>query len=168
MAMRPGLYTISGLGIELELDRRTIAAALREIPADGEVEGHAGWRMVSALAALGYNRGNGAGGSEYDRERVAWMKERTRKAELERLELEKKLVPLGQVEVVLDAFFGLFRSMLLAAPRILAARLAGRPAIEVEKGLRVHLNDILTRLASTRVVPTKRQAGGNGAHALDA
>jgi hypothetical protein len=165
MAMLPTLYSVSGLSVELELDRRTVAAALRETPADGEVEGHAGWRMVSALAALGYSRGNGAGGSEYDRERIAWMKERTRKAELERLELEKNLVPVGEVEVVLDGFFGLFRSMLLAAPRILASRLANRPAGAIEAGLRKHLNEVLTRLASTRVIPTKRQAGGNGAHA---
>src|SRR5689334_6687110 len=52
MAMRPRLWTISGLAVELGGDRRTVAKALARVPPAGEVGGHDAWRMADALAAL--------------------------------------------------------------------------------------------------------------------
>ena len=37
MAMTPQLWTISGLAVELRMDRRTVASKLRAVPADGQV-----------------------------------------------------------------------------------------------------------------------------------
>ena len=52
MAMTPTLWSISGLAIELALDRRTIAAKLRDVPPDGQLRGHPAWRLQTALLAL--------------------------------------------------------------------------------------------------------------------
>ncbi len=59
--MRPKLWTLSGLEAELGRDRRTIARALRSVRPDGQVRGHDGWHMTTALSALsryGLNHGS--------------------------------------------------------------------------------------------------------------
>ena len=52
MAMTKKLYSISGLAIELDRDRRTIAQALKAIPPDGKVGAHDGWFLSTASKAL--------------------------------------------------------------------------------------------------------------------
>lgn len=52
MAMTPTLWSISGLAVELEMDRRTVAAKLRDVPPDGQLRGHPAWRLQTALLAL--------------------------------------------------------------------------------------------------------------------
>ena len=53
MAMTPQLFSISGLAVELNVDRRTIAAKLRNIKPDGLLpRGSPGWRLTTALRAL--------------------------------------------------------------------------------------------------------------------
>jgi hypothetical protein len=58
------LFTISGLAVELDRDRRTIGKALARIPPDGRTaSGDDGWYLKTVLAALGRmadgRRGNG-------------------------------------------------------------------------------------------------------------
>ncbi|WP_147377643.1 hypothetical protein [Mesorhizobium waimense] len=51
--MTPSLYSISALAVELNRDRRTIAAALDRVTADGVVTGgHRAWYLRTALKAL--------------------------------------------------------------------------------------------------------------------
>lgn len=51
--MRPGLFSISGLAVELGFDRRTIAGKLRNVRPDGILPGGSpGWRLAAALPAL--------------------------------------------------------------------------------------------------------------------
>jgi hypothetical protein len=50
--MRKQLWTISGLAVELDRDRRTIADALSNVRADGEKAGRSAWFMTSAIRAL--------------------------------------------------------------------------------------------------------------------
>src|SRR3954449_7350596 len=64
MAMRPRLWTISGLAVELGRDRRTIAKALARVPPAGRVGGHDAWRMADALQALEPERRLPAAGRE--------------------------------------------------------------------------------------------------------
>jgi hypothetical protein len=59
MAMRPQLWTISGLATELGADRRTVAAKLAGVPPDGTVHGHPAWRMRAAMAATAPAGGGG-------------------------------------------------------------------------------------------------------------
>jgi hypothetical protein len=52
MAMTPGLWTISALAVELDMDRRTVAKRLRHARPAGAVRGHPAWRFTDALRAL--------------------------------------------------------------------------------------------------------------------
>jgi hypothetical protein len=63
MAMIPQLWSQSALAVEFNLDRRTVASRLREIPPGGKTKGgHDGWRLVDVVEALtGY--GGRAGSS---------------------------------------------------------------------------------------------------------
>src|SRR5262249_33829481 len=91
MAMTASIFSINALATELAVDRRTITAALKDIPADGvDRRGHAGWRLRTALAALGFSRGNG--GTEYEISRSKWMAARAEEAELSLRERRGELV----------------------------------------------------------------------------
>ena len=52
MPMQPGLWSVNGLATELEIDRRTVARRLRDVPPAGKRGGHPVWRMADALPAL--------------------------------------------------------------------------------------------------------------------
>jgi hypothetical protein len=53
MAMTPKLWSISGLAAELDMDRRTVAARLRNLPPDGTLPGgHGGWYMANVIGLL--------------------------------------------------------------------------------------------------------------------
>jgi hypothetical protein len=52
MAMTARLWSISALAVELCMDRRTGAARLSTVPADGKLNGKPAWRLTTALAAL--------------------------------------------------------------------------------------------------------------------
>jgi hypothetical protein len=55
MAMMPQLYSISGLAVELNVDRRTVAARLRNVTPDGLLpRGSPGWRLATALRAMNW------------------------------------------------------------------------------------------------------------------
>jgi hypothetical protein len=62
MSMTARLYTISGLSVELNRDRRTLGKALARVPPDGRTEaGDPGWFLTTALRALGRNNGREQG-----------------------------------------------------------------------------------------------------------
>lgn len=46
MAMTPGLWSLSALAVELDLDRRTVAKRLRDVPPAGEVRGKPAWHLA--------------------------------------------------------------------------------------------------------------------------
>jgi hypothetical protein len=50
--MTTRLWSISALAVELGMDRRTVAARLSTVPADGQLNGKPAWRLTTALAAL--------------------------------------------------------------------------------------------------------------------
>jgi hypothetical protein len=53
MAMMPQIFSISGLSVDLGMDRRTIAAKLRNVRPDGvSPSGSPGWRLSTAYRAL--------------------------------------------------------------------------------------------------------------------
>jgi hypothetical protein len=52
MSMTKRLWSISALAVELNRDRRTIAAALRDVPADGMIGTDKAWHLDTAVAAL--------------------------------------------------------------------------------------------------------------------
>lgn len=52
MGMQPTLWSVNALATELEIDRRTVAKRLRDVPPAGEKAGHPVWLLADALPAL--------------------------------------------------------------------------------------------------------------------
>jgi hypothetical protein len=52
MAMTKSLWSVNALSVELGRDRRTVAAALSNIPPDGTRQGHPAWYLSTALDVL--------------------------------------------------------------------------------------------------------------------
>ncbi len=57
MSMTPKLWSISALAVELDMDRRTVAARLRNVRGDGQLNGSSAWHLTTALSALRGGRG---------------------------------------------------------------------------------------------------------------
>jgi hypothetical protein len=51
MAMLRKLWSLNALGIELNMDRRTIARIMDGVRPDGKLQGHAAWYLTTALTA---------------------------------------------------------------------------------------------------------------------
>ena len=70
MAMRPKLWSLSGLAVELGRNVRTVSAALANVPADGDltVKGkrYDGWTIETALRALGPRTGDARAAANCD------------------------------------------------------------------------------------------------------
>jgi phage terminase Nu1 subunit (DNA packaging protein) len=119
MAMLPKLYTVSGLAVELGMDRRTIAAKLRDVRADGEVHGHPAWRIrTAAIAVLGT-------GDRPDLS-AARAKLASTQEELARLRVERErglLLPADEVEGAWQSAIGRSRALLLGIPPASADRI---------------------------------------------
>lgn len=60
MSMTKRLWSLSALAVELGHDRRTVAAALSTVPADGIVKGNKAWFLPTALRVLNAGRGSHA------------------------------------------------------------------------------------------------------------
>ena len=71
MAMRPKLWSLNGLSVELGIGARALAKKLKHTPPDGKVGGREGWYMSSAVSAIENDRGgNGGGYGGSDRDAV--------------------------------------------------------------------------------------------------
>jgi phage terminase Nu1 subunit (DNA packaging protein) len=75
----------------------------------------------------------------------------TKKLELENGVREGQLIPADEVARIWQRVAGLVRSSLLNLPSKLAARLAGKPAAEVQSILALEVSDILEALASSPI-----------------
>src|SRR4051794_32269160 len=118
MPMIPRLWSLSGLAVELAMDRRTVAGKLKDTPADGEVQGHPSWRMATAVRALnGASRGPDLSAA---RAKLAATQE-----ELCRIRVDRErgaLLPADEVESGWQAAIGRSRSLLLGIPTSAASR----------------------------------------------
>jgi hypothetical protein len=52
MAMTSRLWSINALATELDMDRRTVASRLRNVPPDGRLNGNPAWHLPTALEAI--------------------------------------------------------------------------------------------------------------------
>lgn len=50
--MTKRLWSINALAVELDVDRRTVANALKKVPPDGEQVGHPAWFIITAIRAM--------------------------------------------------------------------------------------------------------------------
>ncbi|MER8844031.1 MULTISPECIES: hypothetical protein [Mesorhizobium] len=73
MAMTRQLFSISGLAVELDRDRRTIAKALERVPAEGTVSGgHQAWYLSTAMRAMKGGRGDASALDHYLDRLIDW------------------------------------------------------------------------------------------------
>jgi hypothetical protein len=130
MAMLPQFWSLNALAVELGMTQRTIAAALRDVPADGKDDrGRPGWHLLTALTALGFTRGAGKarGGEEsYEKARTRFMRARAKTAEHEARRAAREdavhagaLVPIGPVSEARGLQFKLMSSHLMRLPTAL-------------------------------------------------
>ena len=123
MAMTAKLWTITGLAAELGRDRRTIAAALRDVPPDGKSRQWDAWFLTTALRAL-------SGGSTGDNA-LDLAAERARLAAAQAAHMERKnaiqdgeFLETRAVHIMATTTLLIVRAKLLAIPPRLAPLVA--------------------------------------------
>src|SRR5262249_12072178 len=128
MAMLPSTFSLSALAVELDLAMRTVASALRSVPADAlDDRGRPQWKLKTAMLALGYRRGRGDGAdggeTSYRTAKAALANEQARRARIARLAAEEKLLPAEDVARTWTEIFSAVRTRLLAIPTRVVPRL---------------------------------------------
>jgi hypothetical protein len=161
MSMTKRLWTISGLATELDLDRRTIAAGLRDVPAEGVQGKHTAWFMSTALRALGFVRGGRS--SDYEAERTRYMKLRADALAREEAVRAGELVPIGPLSEARGHQFKLMADFLMRLPAQLPPLLVGRPLAQIRDILRESIHEALDKIANTEVVAAVEHPGGDSA-----
>ncbi len=148
MAMTKRLLSISALAVELDRDRRTIAAALKEVPADGRIAGgHGGWFLSTALAAI-----------EPDAEETDMDEAKRRKAVAEAKLAEMaadreagRLLAREDVDAAVLGAFARVRARLLSVPHKTAPIVQGQDTAEAAETIRVAIWGALAELSETSV-----------------
>jgi hypothetical protein len=131
MSMRPKLWSLNALSIELGIDRRTLAAKLSDVPPNGKCGPHDAWRLTTVLAALGWGRpartkgSRVQGNADYEVWRAIWMKQRALDAQREAKVREGQLTETAPYEANIKQIWinilSLVRTRFLAFPSKIAA-----------------------------------------------
>jgi hypothetical protein len=134
------LFSISELAPEFGLDRRTLAAKLRDTSSDGLVCGHPAYHLGTVIQAV-------YGGESSVREEID--KERLRALQDERRVREGSLVELVETEKSMMAVASVVRTQVLALPPKLAPQVVRcRTPQEAEALIRKEVYAALRALAS--------------------
>jgi hypothetical protein len=168
MAMRQQLWSINALSTELEVDRRTLATALKGIAPDGQLGSgkrkHDAWRLLTCLTALGWGRDAiGGDGESYVEARRRWMNARAETAHHEAAKAAREtavaageLVPIGPVSEARGFQFKLMANHLMRLPASLPALLVGQSAPKIQGILRDSVHEALAQIADCEIrVPAR-------------
>lgn len=145
MAMLPQEWSISGLSVELGMDRRTLAKRLADVaPVREDAKGKL-YRMRDVLVAV-YE--TASEGSSYEQERTRLTKAQADKTELEVKVLNGSLIPSHKVEEVWGGMLGSFRARCLSIPTKAAhAVISVADLAEAEAILKDYVHEALSELA---------------------
>ena len=171
MAMRQQLWSINALSTELEVDRRTLATALKGVAPDGQLGSgkrrHDAWRLLTALTALGWGRDAiGGDGESYVEARRRWMNARAATAQHEAAKAAREaalaagdLVPIGPVSEARGLQFKLIANHLMRLPGSLPPLLV-RPVCAQNTGnARDSVHEALQQIADCEIrVPARAQS----------
>lgn len=132
MPMKRKLWTISGLAVELDRDRRTIAAGLKAAPPDGKSGVYDAWLLTTALAAL---QPPPASDVVLDPAQERARKDRALAiaAEIKNDVAAGEVVPIEAVIGEVTSQLAMVRTKLLAIPSQVAGRLPGRDRAVVQE-----------------------------------
>lgn len=146
MAMTAKSWSVSGLAVELKVDRRTVAAALAGVePADEDGRGKR-YFMADAVHALYGGGAEGAVKLDLTQESAALKKTQREKIEVEIAVLKGELIPANHVSHIWGKFIGACRAKLVGLPSTAAVRVVGLTLREVELELRDLVHQALAEL----------------------
>jgi phage terminase Nu1 subunit (DNA packaging protein) len=145
MAMTAQEWTISGLSVELGMDRRTLAKRLSDVTPVREAGKSQYYRMKDVVEAV-FVANAPAGSLEEERTRLT--KAQADKTELEVAVMRGSLIPAGTVEEVWSKMLGAFRARCLSIPtKASHAVLAVADLTEAELVLKDYVHEALSELA---------------------
>lgn len=147
------LYTLTGLEVELSVDKRKLARALKNFPPEGIVSKRDAWYVATAYKAL-VSSPDDSGGETLNpiAEKARLDKARADLAELDLAIKEGRLVPADLVEATLGRLRDEVRKALFAVPGKCAPRiLPGMKPSEIEALIREYIDDALRALSSAEV-----------------
>ena len=152
MAMTGKLWSISALAEQLNMDRRTVTARLKNVAPDGELNGHRAWFLITAIETCIVNRQT-AGKYDLDQERARLAREQAEMAALKRRKLEGELLDAEGVVSAWQEAVSRFRALILGLPSACAEECVIRAA-DGPKAVREYLNSrvrsALTELSRVR------------------
>lgn len=149
MALIARLLTISGLEIELGIDRRTLGKKLATIPPDGRANGRDAWCIKTVIAAL-----NDADGQHLNpaAEKARLDKARADLAELDLAIKEGRLVPAAAIEKAWGNIATALRIRLMAIPTSTAPRIVPKmTTAEIETVIREQIDEALASISSASI-----------------
>jgi hypothetical protein len=178
MAMVQKIWSINALAVELEVDRRTLATALKGIAPDGKLGSgkrqHDAWKLLTALVALGWGQGaTGGDGESYAEARRIWMNARAKTAEHEAAKAAREaevaagtLVPIKPVSEARAMQFKLMANHLMRLPSSLPPLLVGQDAPKMQAILKDAIYEALNQIANCEIKvsgagATVRHSGAN-------
>ena len=153
MPLMAKLYTLTGLEVELGVDKRRIARALQNFPADGKVKTRDAWYIATAYKALVAGPDDGGGETLNPiAEKARLDKARADLAELDLKHKEGRAVPSDLVEATLGRLRDEVRKAMFAVPGKCAPRiLPGMKPSGIEALIREYIDDALRALSSAEV-----------------
>ncbi len=148
MAMVPKGWSISALAVELERDRRTIAAACANLTPIGKDGRSVFYRLTDVLAKLDPAKAP----ADADEARSRKLAAEAEIAEMQRDKMRGELVDISSVESVVAEEYAAVRSKLLALP----GKLAPMVAIEADE---IACRDLIERGVTEALDELARDAG---------
>jgi phage terminase Nu1 subunit (DNA packaging protein) len=157
MPMTRKLWSINALAIDLDLDRRTVASRIKDVPPAGELRKHNAWWLADVapmLVSVQSSKTN-SNSDETAVYAAAIAKERADKLAMENAQRRGELIPVADMTVAMQTAFAYVRAQLLAiptkaAPTVITLETTG----EVNEHLTELIHDALREISETRAVQT--------------
>lgn len=162
MAMVAQMWTLSGLAVELGMDRRAVGRMLAGVPADGEGPRNASaWLMKTAIEAMMGEADVESGKLDPAQERARKDRELADKTAMENEARRGQLVDRADVDAAVIGAFSRVRSRLLSIPSKAAPLVAQDLEIaEIEHLIRSQVIEALQELSETNVAELADDHGG--------
>jgi hypothetical protein len=155
MPMTRKLWSINALAIELDLDRRTVASRIKDVPPAGKLRKHNAWWLADVAPLLvatqsSKTTSHSDGMAVYA---AAIAKERADKLAMENALARGELAPVAEMTLAMKTTFAYVRAQLLAVPSKAAAIIVTleTPA-QVKTCLTELIHDALREISETRAV----------------
>ena len=145
MALQRQKWSLNALATEFDLNIRTVARLLQDIPPCGTERGHPVWRLADAAPALVGGGRQPAGGTIDEAERRKTMAEATL-AELKVAEKQAVMMDVREVQSELDRAFAAIRAKLLSIPSKLAPVVMPSDPAKAQRLLEAQIRETLIEL----------------------